>query len=55
MCCTLHKKQVKLCAGKVNTKEANSTGLWHQRLGHVSEKGLQVLTKGNFIPGIKAS
>ena len=51
--CTLYKTQVKLCVGDVSIKEANSLKLWHRQLGHVSEKGLQVLAKGNFIFEIK--
>jgi hypothetical protein len=32
-----------------------STELWHRRLGHMSEKGLQVLTKKQLLPNIKGT
>ena len=33
---------------------ANSdTMLWHNRLGHMSEKGMKVLHSKNFFPGLK--
>ncbi|KAK0604489.1 hypothetical protein LWI29_016179 [Acer saccharum] len=31
----------------------NTTELWHRRLGHMSEKGLMVLTKKNLLSGMK--
>jgi hypothetical protein len=27
--------------------------LWHHSLGHVSEKGMQILHKRNFLPDLK--
>jgi len=35
-----------------NEKE-DTTRLWHMRLGHMSERGLQVLHKKSALPGIK--
>jgi len=32
-----------------------STELWHNRLGHMSEKGMQVLTKKSLLPGIEGT
>ena len=32
----------------VSEEESGSTKLWHQRLGHMSEKGLQVLMAIRF-------
>ena len=52
-CYTLYKTQLQLCVFEASTMEANSMDLGCYLLGHVSEKGIQVLEKGNFIPGIK--
>ena len=35
-------------------KEEAGTHLWHQQLGHMSEKGLQVLMKCKSLPGLKS-
>ncbi|GMP79351.1 hypothetical protein CsSME_00034932 [Camellia sinensis var. sinensis] len=44
----------KICKGVVNAlEEDTSTELWHKRLGHMSEKGLQVLFKKELLPGLK--
>jgi hypothetical protein len=47
-----------LCTG--NTESSTSlastgldTSLWHHRLGHISEKGMQILHKRNLLPDIK--
>jgi hypothetical protein len=40
--------RVKLC-GEVNAVESNSTDLWHLRLGHMSEKRLQILAKKDCV------
>jgi hypothetical protein len=29
------------------------TALWHHRLGHMSEKGMQILHKRNLLPDLK--
>jgi hypothetical protein len=43
---TLYKTEARLVNGDVNVIEnETSTELWHKRLGHMSEKGLQVLAK----------
>ena len=48
--CSLYTMQAKICKGVVNTLENDSsTDLWHRRLGHMSEKGLQVLSKKELI------
>lgn len=55
-CCTLYKTQATLCIGQVNATEADSSlELWHRRLGHMSEKGLQILAKGNYLPSAKGT
>ena len=34
------------------TEKENTTRLWHMRLGHISERGLQALHKRSALPGI---
>lgn len=54
--CSLYTVQAKICKGVVNTLENDSsTDLWHRRLGHMSEKGLQVLSKKELLAGIKGT
>uniref|UniRef100_A0A2N9HS85 Integrase catalytic domain-containing protein n=1 Tax=Fagus sylvatica TaxID=28930 RepID=A0A2N9HS85_FAGSY len=54
ICCTLYKTQVKLCRDVVNATQDDSTpDLWHRRLAHMSEKGLQILAKKSLIPFAK--
>ena len=37
----------------INTCENDSSSeLWHKRLGHMSEKGLAILTKKNMLSGV---
>ena len=41
---------MKICADKLNIVEIEvSQNLWHQRLGHMSEKGLSTLKKKEVI------
>ncbi|PNX66876.1 hypothetical protein L195_g063257, partial [Trifolium pratense] len=40
---------VKLCQEEVNAVEDVSTDLWHTRLGNLSQKGLSILAKKNFL------
>nr|CAN77981.1 hypothetical protein VITISV_043416 [Vitis vinifera] len=48
---TLYKTKARLVKGEVNIVENEaSTELWHKRLSHISEKGLQVLTRKKFLP-----
>jgi len=43
---TLYKTEARLVKGDINVVEnETSTELWHKRLGHISEKGLQVFAK----------
>ena len=50
ICGTLYKTHVKICTESLNAVEvAASPNLWHQRLGHIGEKGLQPLTKNALI------
>lgn len=51
---TLYMMQAKLKKGEVNTIDDDfSTKLWHKRLGHMSEKGLQILAKKELLPNTK--
>ncbi|KAK9914377.1 hypothetical protein M0R45_038160 [Rubus argutus] len=52
-CCTLYKTYGKICKSELNAVENASPSLWHRRLGHMSEKGLQVLAKKSLIPFVK--
>ena len=55
-CCSLYKTQAKLCGGEVHTIEGEtSIDLWHKRLGHMSEKGIDVLVKKNVFPKLKGT
>ena len=47
---TLYRMPAKLCKGEVNVIEDSSTQLWHMRLGHLSEKGLGIISKKKFLP-----
>jgi GAG-pre-integrase domain len=46
---SLYVTQVKMC-GEVNVSECNSIDLWHLRLDHMSEKGIEILYKKNYVP-----
>ena len=49
-CNTLYKTHVKLCKGVLNAiEDRSSPNLWHKRLGHMTEKGLQLLAKKDII------
>ena len=54
LCCTLYRTNAKICKGELNAVEV-SPDLWHKRLGHMSEKGLQVLAKKSLIPFAKGT
>ena len=50
LCCSLYKTQVKVCRGQLNAVDDDtSLDLWHKRLAHMSEKGLQLLAKQSLI------
>ena len=54
ICCTLYKAQVKVCKDVFSaTQEDFTPNLWHRRLAHMSEKGLQILEKRSLIPFAK--
>ena len=53
---SLYIIKAKLCRGEVNaTRKEVSTELWHKRLGHMSEKGLRILSKNEVLPGMKGT
>ena len=54
-CCGLYWTMVSSCVDMVNTIERdNSSTLWHKRLSHISEKGLNVLAKNKFLSNFKS-
>ena len=47
-----------LCKGTIDSSIAlasagTDTTLWHHRLGHMSEKGMQILQSRKLLPGLK--
>ncbi|KAM1968538.1 hypothetical protein FF1_044121 [Malus domestica] len=53
LCCTLYRLNAKVLKGELNAVDDSSLDLWHKRLGHMNEKGLQVLAKKFHIPFAK--
>jgi transposase InsO family protein len=53
---TLYLTQAKIRGKDVNTLSNNSSiELWHKRLGHMSEKGLQTLARREVLTGVKGT
>ncbi|GKV28962.1 hypothetical protein SLEP1_g37944 [Rubroshorea leprosula] len=52
---SLYETQAKQCQGQINVTEADATKLWHKRLGHLSEKGLQIVSKKELLPGFTSN
>ncbi|KAL4281928.1 hypothetical protein GQ457_03G023330 [Hibiscus cannabinus] len=51
---SLYVTRGKICKGEANVACANSClELWHKSLGHISEKGLQILAQNALIPEVK--
>jgi hypothetical protein len=51
---TLYKTDARLVKGDaVVVENENSIELWHKRLGHMSDKGLQILAKEQLLPNNK--
>ena len=51
---TLYVMEAKLHKGEINAAQRDvSIELWHRRLGHISEKGLQTLVKKQFLPNLQ--
>ena len=54
ICYTHYKIQVRVCRDVVSaTQEDFAPNLWHKRLAHISEKGLEILVKKSLIPFAK--
>ena len=50
---TLYVMEAKLHKGEINVAQRDvSIELWHRRLGHISEKGLQTLARKQFFPNL---
>ena len=49
---SLYIMQGKICKWEINVAQDTTKELWHKRLGHMSEKGLEFLAKDHF-PNIK--
>jgi len=47
---SLYMSQTNMIKEEVNAIEDYSTDLWHKRLEHLSEKGLGILAKKNYLP-----
>ncbi|GAV72885.1 gag_pre-integrs domain-containing protein [Cephalotus follicularis] len=41
-------------ASSLGDKDADTTRLWHMRLGHISERGLQILSKKGLLARVKS-
>ena len=53
---TLYRTNAEICQGELNAAhEENSADLWHKRIGHMSEKGLQILSKKSLISFAKGT
>ena len=53
-CSSLYLMQARVIDSSINAMGDDSTvELWHNRLGHMSEKGLMILAKKNLISGMK--
>ena len=53
---TLYRTNAEICQGELNAAhEENSADLWHKRMSHMSEKGLQILSKNSLISFAKGT
>ena len=53
---TLYRTNAEICQGELNAAhEENSADLWHKRMGHMSEKGVQILSKKSLISFAKGT
>ena len=51
---TLYVTEAKLPKGEINAVQRDvSIELWHRRIGHISEKGLQTLARKQFLPNLQ--
>uniref|UniRef100_A0A0D3ADU8 GAG-pre-integrase domain-containing protein n=1 Tax=Brassica oleracea var. oleracea TaxID=109376 RepID=A0A0D3ADU8_BRAOL len=51
---SLYVIQAKLCKEEVNVASADME-IWHRRLGHMSEKGLNILSRKKLLPDMKCT
>lgn len=52
---TLYLTQATLCKADINAIQKDvSAELWHARLGHISEKGLQTLARKKYLPQLQS-
>ncbi|VFQ81002.1 unnamed protein product [Cuscuta campestris] len=51
---SLYVMQAKLCKGEINITY-DDMEVWHKRLGHISEKGLHMLTRKDLLPDVKGN
>lgn len=55
-CGTLYRTNAKICQGELNAAhEEISADLWYRRMGHMSEKGLQIVSKKSLISFAKGT
>src|SRR4051812_5664792 len=53
---TLYTTDVKMSTGNINIFDNEAqTELWHKRLGHMSEKGMQILARKKLLPEVKGT
>ena len=53
---TLYRTNAEICQGELNAAQDEiSVDLWHKRMGHMSEKGLQILAKKSLISYAKGT
>jgi len=52
--CALYRTRAKVCKDHIHdVGEAVTPDLWHKRLDHMREKGLQILAKKELISNVK--
>ena len=53
---TLYTTDVKTSKGNINIIDNEAqTELWHNRLGHMGEKGMQILARKQLLPEVKGT
>ena len=49
---SLYVMQAKVCQEEANMVDNDFSELWHKRLAHMSLKGMEILSKKNFLPDV---
>ena len=49
---SLYVMNAKVCQEEANMVDNDSSELWHKRLAHMSLKGMEILSKKNFLPDV---